>query len=726
MKNTNKLLYRILEYACSNGFIRVKDCIEQFHINRQSVQRTMSKLIKLGYMTKVKNNNKKSNSTKYKRIIAYTYTPDGYLLYLFLQNDFAFNYAEIENSLYRMTRTTTYQQKLTKVLTVETQNFFQPNTMIEQRQSYLPDFTIQPELKLYADFKKNTRAEKRIYLSQYRNVLVKARKVITPCIVKHKDSPNTLNINKLSAMRMDDTFYVCDRKPYVLIELKRLYAALKYCHNAPYEYYNESESPYSPYIPIDPFTNNPFPKERTEYWEENGVTLFRTERWGEWTMYPWTPVEVKKILHKRRVECDGKCEAECKDCDDHEVGCEADHEVEYEAEGGECAKEEHNGNKEGWGDYPLGLENITPYEYKGGSDGYCIPVIMKRIGRHEYRVLRQKYHRKLFLVHPQESESKYITRVYESALRIWQKDLNREVEKIIPKGNEAGKFKIGNLGLMKCYLQQATKFESTKYEYYTMSKELFDKEWINTNTFYYLQKTLNDIAKRSQKYKLPNRFKVETRNYIARGYLYHAQNMYAVYNLCEGNIKAFNNKDFSRTDLIQKRFFIRGMKMDIKYVGAIVLAESHKIIECYKAFVFSSEKTVFNEEVLKNSGIVDDMIYFYPICEDGSNLCQQELENSVIIDEILSNNLSENTEPNGLEYIDRGGDNAIGILHSNMFEYYKLQRVISNNNIYDKPIAVHCWEWQVPLVQYLIERLNSSKLRKYVIKSYNLHSALSL
>lgn len=233
MKNTNKLLYRILEYACSNGFIRVKDCIEQFHINRQSVQRTMSKLIKLGYMTKVKNNNKKSNSTKYKRIIAYTYTPDGYLLYLFLQNDFAFNYAEIENNLYRMTRTTTYQQKLTKVLTIETQNFFQPNTMIEQRQSYLPDFTIQPELKLYADLQENIRAEKRIYLTQYRNVLVKARKVITPCIFKHKDGPNTLNINKLSAMRMDDTFYVCDRKPYVLIELKRLYAALKYCHNAP-------------------------------------------------------------------------------------------------------------------------------------------------------------------------------------------------------------------------------------------------------------------------------------------------------------------------------------------------------------------------------------------------------------------------------------------------------------------------------------------------------------
>ena len=44
-------------------------------------------------------------------------------------------------------------------------------------------------------------------------------------------------------MRMDDTFYMCDRKPYVLIELKRLYAALKYCHNAPYEHFNEIESP---------------------------------------------------------------------------------------------------------------------------------------------------------------------------------------------------------------------------------------------------------------------------------------------------------------------------------------------------------------------------------------------------------------------------------------------------------------------------------------------------
>lgn len=723
-----------LSFVCSLRYVRTMDIALFLGCSDVAAHFTVVDLLNLGYIQKCKQD-KKDKSIQSITSTVYTFTTNGYVANLVLNNNPAFSVEEKNRELLGFGVGVDYLAKLNGVLKSGAFAFVSKGgcECIEKENEntiYFPE-----ELKQYSKLRKNTRADNGILLFNDCDTSVKARNSLSETKTKNKFGPN-------NELLFEDKFFIADIRPHIVTELRRLYQYCKCTNNLSINYpYEKYESPYSTYIPIKyyPLTHsssewnkNTNKKPISDFMDIEGRGDLKKDKTKQNPLekhfnecvawYPNVPNAIYEEDAERLIR--DKCEAERKG------NCEA-YKAKYEA-----LEKNHeplsNKNEE-----IKPLVNVREYTYDSECNEYKIPVVLKRLSEYEYRKFRKKYKAKLFKMQSgKETEEDYVKRVYKSAERVWEKELKEKVALLLSKKREdknKSVFLPNELYYVKHYIQKNSDFVVERYEKYLDNNYEVKEDFVmeceeNCNNRYFSQDEINRLERVTRKIGKSDLFERETSGYHARGYWYYNGEIYTIYNFGKKAARHRNDAEKLRNRSVTEDFFGNLTTLECNNSGgAIVLMHNDEYLtSVLKEMSFDERRFDRKRKYLVTTGVVqiacdckEHEIFVFPESNDGANVFNLIFNHEDRLQELIDSYYAEESDRNEFLFVDEKGRYVLSLLDCSLSSYRHLSNVVDRDTIYKRPIAIYYWKFQKDFVETMINKKAIADDRFYELVSFD-------
>ena len=694
---------------------------------------TVVDLLNLGYIQKCKQD-KKDKSIQSITSTVYTFTTNGFIANLVLNNNPAFSVEEKNRELLGFGIGVDYVRVLNSVLKTGALAFVSKSDcecveIKNENTIYFPE-----ELKQYSELRKSTRADNGILLFDNCDTSVKARNSLSKTKTKNKFGPN-------NELLFEDEFFIADIRPHIITELRRLYQYCKFTNNlSTKSLYKKYESPYSPYIPIKYYPLTHSSSERNKNTNKKPISDFvdieeqgdlkknktkqnPLERYFD-ECVAWYP-NVPNAIYEEDIErlIRDKCEAERKE------NCEA-YEAKYEA------LEKKRGPLSSKNEEIKPLVNVRAYTYDSECNEYKIPVVLKRLSRHEYLKFRKKYKAKLFKMQSgKESEEEYVKRVYKSAERIWEKELKEKVALLLSKKREDKNKSIflpSDLYYVKHYIQKNSDFVVERYEKYLdnnyeVKEDLVTECEEKCSNRYFSQDEINRLERLTKKIGKSDLFERETSGYHARGYWYYNGKIYTIYNFGKKAARHRGSVETSRNDSVRRKFFGNLTTLECEGSGGAILLmhNAEYLTSVLKEMRFSERVPERIRKYLVTTGVVEvacsceeHEVLVFPTSNDGANVFNLIFNHEDRLQELIDSYYAEDSDRNEFLFIDEEGRYVLSLLDCSLSSYRLLSDVVDVATIYKRPIAIYYWKFQSNFVETMINKKAIPNDRKYELVDF--------
>ena len=724
--------------------IRVKDVSFLLGVSYEIANDVVRKMLSFGYVCKLKFTRREKNYCQSVNSVIYGLSLKGFYFSLIVGRQMFFDTEEELLALRGLQGEVRYRNKVAKILSLKANAFLENETNWFYLSTKLPLFYEWQEEWLSEKSLNVLRAENSSFVFNSGELSVGARKELREVKIPRRVCPNDI-------VSFSDKYFIVDIRPYIVVELRRLYRVLNKSKYA-FEELSLNKSPCSS-------------NKRTTYQDTNNAVDKVSDKNQKNT-------NTKKSIQKSiaNPECDDSetenklntlhknaeknTKPKCEVCE-AEMQSEKKQNVKRVLYAPFVAKiplhefqkmrdtkyvcsypkipdkvkftDKDNAKSEvvlsnmiERGDYKA-LTKITPFTYHEEEIIYRVPVEFKKVSNYECDRLKTKYKTKQFQLRSNgnETEDTYISRVYNAALILWKKEIEQKINSLFKKG-ESCDITISDLPFIKYYLQE-------EYKNYVADKPYEEdceavasvsstEPVVNkSRAWYFSQIEINRIERLLRLNNMSGKFVKEDLAYFANGYFYCYGNLWTVYNFGKEVPHTRNEADDSRNYSVIHNFFPNVTTLKFKKTGSLILFDSGKyLFNIVEEFVFHRfDTTVLNSRrIVKSTGCSEDKALLLPSDKLGVklfNLFLNMQDNSTIL--LVSKFIGNESDVPDFSYVGTDGNYILNILGCDVFTYDRLRRILRNSKIYKRDITIYCWEFQEDLVQQMIEKYNKTKRR---------------